>query len=112
MPTSLRFDKPQYAKARRKVKRQRQEALSAAIAAVWLRDGSRCVACGYRVNRTSDGPSAGEVNHIVPRSQSKALREDVTNMELLCRGCHRDMHAKILLRVRLTTGAISWERRR
>lgn len=96
---SIGLPKPQYAEAKRKAKRQRQKAFTAAWQLVWDRDKGRCRACGFRVQQGLIGSglaSEGNVHHIVKRSQSKALREATSNMVLLDAKCHHDAHAGAL----------------
>ena len=61
--------------------------------AVWARAGGLCEHCGVRcVHTTALNARRGEVDHITPRSLSKAGREDPRNMRLLCLGCHLKRH--------------------
>ena len=64
-------------------------------AAVWIRCGGRCVFCGRRCVRTTElRPERGEIDHLVPRSLSKAKKFDPANGQLLCKRCHDVRHGR------------------
>jgi 5-methylcytosine-specific restriction endonuclease McrA len=72
--------------------------------AVWRRDSGRCRTCGAR---------GAHVHHL--RFRSRGGRWTTANCLLLCRRCHQDVHARILV----LTGddadrpdAVTWERHR
>jgi 5-methylcytosine-specific restriction endonuclease McrA len=50
----------------------------------WLMQYPTCARCGL---------VGEEVHHIVPRSEAPERTLDATNLETLCRGCHRLHHA-------------------
>ena len=108
------FPKPEFAKGKRKAKRERAKRLRTAQDRVWDRDGSKCRACGFPVVRSilaAGLPIEGHVHHLVKRSQSKALREALSNLVLVCRSCHQDIHA---YRLRVSGNAdetLTWERK-
>jgi HNH endonuclease len=72
------------------VQRERRVALAqtmkAVRAAVWRRDAGRCRACARR---------ARQLHHVQYRSQGG--RWTTTNCVLLCRACHQEVHARILV---------------
>ena len=64
-------------------------------AAVWIRAGGRCEQCGRRCVRTTElRPDRGEVDHLRPRSLSKALKFDPKNGRLLCLEHHMERHGR------------------
>jgi len=90
----LKFAKPTVTRDRLALKRERDADLRNAVAAVWTRDGHRCVACQRFVTKGAMlTESRGHVHHLVKRSQSKALRAVTSNLCLLCALCHADAHA-------------------
>jgi hypothetical protein len=63
----------------------------AASTAVWRRDAGTCQRCRLRANDCAK--PLFDVHHIEP-FDVVARREDVDNLVLLCRGCHRFVHSK------------------
>ena len=80
------------------------QTIKAVRAAVWRRDGGRCRACHRR---------ADQLHHVQYRSQGG--RWTTANGVLLCRACHQDVHARILIIVGLNAddpAGLAFERRR
>ena len=104
------FPKPTPSEDRIVKKRQRERDLQAAGNAVWLRDGSKCRACGRRVLRSNGAGIRGHLHHLVKRSQSKEGRADPDNMVLVCALCHADLHGyRLVIDIR-GTGRVEFVR--
>lgn len=56
---------------------------------VWKRDGGKCVRCETRLRKRDM-----HIHHIVS-FQVRELRAELTNLILLCKGCHRWVHSKM-----------------
>jgi 5-methylcytosine-specific restriction endonuclease McrA len=73
------------------IRRERRVARAAVIrtvrAAVWRRDQGRCRACTRRTRL--------HLHHVQLRSHGGPW--STTNCVLLCRDCHQDVHARILI---------------
>jgi 5-methylcytosine-specific restriction endonuclease McrA len=86
MPSGIPKPKPQVI-----VRRDRRAALIATSrtvrTAVWRRDGGQCRAC--------QGRQRLQVHHLRWRSQGG--KWTTTNCVLLCRNCHQEAHARVLL---------------
>ena len=69
------------------MKQARAEAL---FAAIFARDGGRCVYCGIAVVRRGPGlhraPNLATLDHVVPRSQGGPTRAE--NLVLACAACN------------------------
>jgi 5-methylcytosine-specific restriction endonuclease McrA len=63
------------------------QTIKAVRATVWRRDGGRCRVCWRR--------RGDHVHHLQYRSQGG--RWSTANCLLLCRWCHQDVHARILV---------------
>jgi len=57
---------------------------------VWERDEATCGRCGKRYN----GEKRFHIHHITP-FEKKDRRLDITNLILLCAGCHKFVHSKM-----------------
>ena len=80
-----------------KLHRQRSDhnLLAAFRLAVWLRAKGHCEACGRWCRHSSElHPQRGEIDHINPRSLSKAGKYDLANGRLLCLACHLKRHGR------------------
>lgn len=53
------------------------------LRARWIRSFPECVRCGR---------PGEEVHHIIPRATRPDLTFDLSNLETLCRECHRKAH--------------------
>ena len=69
------------------MKQARAEAL---FAAIFARDGGRCVYCGIAVVRRGPGlhraPHLATLDHVIPRSRGGSTRAD--NLVLSCAACN------------------------
>lgn len=82
-------------------KRERETKARAFRAAVWLRDGGLCRACGCVVQHTIDVvPNRGEVHHRRGRNVTPEDRYNVKAAVLLCLVCHKDPGVIALFRGR------------
>lgn len=87
-----------------KVEQQREEGKlqRAFIAAVWKRAKGLCEWCGVKCQKTIElNPKRGEVDHIRPRSLSKAKKFDPKNGRLLCLQCHTTRHRGTITKTRV-----------
>ena len=104
VPRGLRKPKPHVIE-RRERHQQRAAAQRAVRAAVWRRDGGRCRACQRRRGR--------HLHHVQYRSHGGPWT--TANCVVLCRECHQDVHARILIIAGRNADApdgLTFERRR
>ncbi len=107
---ALAFPKPTVTRDRVQYKLQREADLRAAIAAVWLRDGSRCRSCHHYVTHGGSLGRRGEVHHLVKRSQSTRQRAVTANLVLLCGVCHADVTLyRLIIRGTSANGVLTFE---
>jgi hypothetical protein len=89
MPTFWKHDITPSVVERHERRKQRQQALEDAYKAVDVRDGNRCWVTGQHLDPSAVDPaSRREHHHLVPRSRSKARREDVNNIILVSALAH------------------------
>lgn len=62
------------------------------VKAVWARDNATCQRCGKRHN-SKEARGTFHIHHIVS-FMVRELRAEVSNLVLLCNGCHRWVHGK------------------